>query len=52
MVKAAFETIDLELHSGTHPRLGSLLVQNLSFLKFQFKKVPRVQQRLKVKQLS
>lgn len=22
MVKAAFETIDLELHSGTHPRLG------------------------------
>ncbi|KAL8535636.1 hypothetical protein ACS0TY_011312 [Phlomoides rotata] len=22
MVKAAFETIDLELHSGTHPRPG------------------------------
>lgn len=22
MVKAAFETIDFELHSGTHPRLG------------------------------
>ncbi|KAI3913558.1 hypothetical protein MKX01_022139 [Papaver californicum] len=32
MVKAAFDSIDLELHSGTHPRLG--VVDHICFHPF------------------